>query len=197
MNVFTRDFSDWYWLVADHASSGVFSSKRNAYVPLTDGIYQAWLDSGAQPINIDTETNLAEVLAFRLHGYVMNSIVGLTAYANAKQTQIAQGGFTVAAATNVLVNVDTDPISSTYLSAAVQLVSVKSSTIINWVQRDGSIVPLDNVEMITVGVNVGSLVQGTFTTLGQVLSAIADGRITTQAGIDNPPSGVAPWPQNS
>jgi hypothetical protein len=192
-----RDFSNWYWIVGDRIAFGAFSSARNAYVPLNDPIYVAWLAAGAQPINIDTEVNLDEVLTSRLPGYVMNSKTGLAAYANAKQTKIAQGGFTVAAATNVLVNVDTDPVSSTYLSAAVQLVSVVPSTVINWVQRDGSIVPLDRAEMLTVGVAIGSLVQGTFTALGQVLGAIADGRITSQAGVDNPPSGVAPWPQNS
>jgi hypothetical protein len=58
----TYDPSNWYWYVAGDQTKA-FSSKVGDYVASTDETFQAWLTSGGVPTNIDTEDNLADVLA--------------------------------------------------------------------------------------------------------------------------------------
>lgn len=58
------DPANWYWLVGDKApGTQVYSSAADAYVPLNNATYVSWLASGGTPTNIDTEQNLADVLA--------------------------------------------------------------------------------------------------------------------------------------
>lgn len=54
--------SDWYWYVAGDQTKA-FSSKSGDYVQSNDVTFQSWLSAGGLPTNIDTEDNLAEVLA--------------------------------------------------------------------------------------------------------------------------------------
>jgi hypothetical protein len=54
--------SDWYWMIGGDQTQ-VFSSKRNALVPVSDASYQAWLSLGNTPTQIDTVASLHDVLA--------------------------------------------------------------------------------------------------------------------------------------
>ena len=62
------DPADWYWIVGG-STTQVYSSKVGDFVPVAYMLYVAWLTSGQiytpprQPTRIDTETNLAVVLA--------------------------------------------------------------------------------------------------------------------------------------
>lgn len=53
---------NWYWVVAG-SSSQVYSSTAGDYVTVDDATYQAWLAAGNKSTQIDTEANLAAVLA--------------------------------------------------------------------------------------------------------------------------------------
>lgn len=56
--------ANWYWLVGDKSpDTQVYSSAVDAYVPLNDATYVSWLSKGGSPTLIDTEQNLADVLA--------------------------------------------------------------------------------------------------------------------------------------
>jgi hypothetical protein len=43
--------SNWYWLVAGNTTQ-VWSSASNAFVPLTNSTYEAWLSAGNAPTNV-------------------------------------------------------------------------------------------------------------------------------------------------
>lgn len=128
----------------------------------------------------------------------------LVAYAEEKQQAIAQGGFTVnanASGEALNIHVATDPTYANYLSSAVQLAQLMASgalpqSSINWVQGTGT-VALTPQQTILVGVSVAALVQQSFTTLGQIIAAIAAGTITAKAQIDTPPAPIPAWPENS
>lgn len=53
---------NWYWIVGG-STTQVYSSASSNYVLLTDATYLAWLALGNKPTNIDTESNLGDVLA--------------------------------------------------------------------------------------------------------------------------------------
>jgi hypothetical protein len=53
----------WYWIVADHPGTDVWSSAAAAYVPETDPDYESFLADGNQPTAIDSEESLRTVLA--------------------------------------------------------------------------------------------------------------------------------------
>lgn len=128
----------------------------------------------------------------------------LLVYAQQKQQRIAQGGFTVNANTSgtaLDVSVATSTTYAGYLSSAVQLAQMMiagtaPTANINWVQNSGNLA-LAPQQVINVGLAVSSLVQQTFTILGQIVAAINAGTITTTAQIDTPPSPIPAWPVNS
>jgi hypothetical protein len=153
---------------------------------------------------VEGQTYNATTGAFGPVPVVASTLAQLVAYAETKQTAIAQGGFTVNAAASgaaLDVSVSTQTAYVGYLSSAVQLAQLMiAGTIptanINWVQSSGT-VALTPQQVIAVGVAVAALVQASFTTLGEVIAAIAAGTITTTAQIDTPPSPIPAWPVNS
>lgn len=56
------DPRDWYWVVATNPTQ-VYASARSIYVAPADTQYQAFLADSNAPSQIDTEANLADVLA--------------------------------------------------------------------------------------------------------------------------------------
>ncbi len=54
--------ANWYWIVAGSMTQ-VYSSAVDNYVLVADATYQTWLTKGGVPTKIDTEQNLADVLA--------------------------------------------------------------------------------------------------------------------------------------
>lgn len=128
----------------------------------------------------------------------------LIAYAEAKQQQIAQGGFTVnanAAGAVLRLAVSTSPAYVGYLSSAVQLAQLMQASAIptqsiNW-DQDGGSVSLTPTQVITAGVAVATQVQQSFTVLGQIKAAINFGTITTKDQVDTPPAPIPAWPVNS
>jgi hypothetical protein len=54
--------ANWYWAVAGLPTE-VYSSKRAAYVALTDPTYLSFLKHGGKATKIDSAASLAEVLA--------------------------------------------------------------------------------------------------------------------------------------
>lgn len=54
--------NDWYWVVLGN-STHVFSSAACAFVENRDSVFQAWLDSGNYPTQINSEEELRDVLA--------------------------------------------------------------------------------------------------------------------------------------
>jgi hypothetical protein len=123
----------------------------------------------------------------------------LVNYAYRKHQAIVAGGVTIdldGGAGKISILTDTDIGGRVNLSGAVQLSQLDPSMTFNWVQSSG-IVTLKADQVETLGKAVGVWVQNTFTTLGEVISAINAGTITTYDQIDTPPEPIPAWPVNS
>jgi hypothetical protein len=53
---------DWYWMVGGDGSQ-VYSSKRQAYFPISDMAYLHWKTTFGNPSYIATEAEMLEILA--------------------------------------------------------------------------------------------------------------------------------------
>ena len=124
----------------------------------------------------------------------------LTTYANAKQAALRDGGITVnvgTASTPDEVDVASDVSGRSLVSGCVQLIGLASSNgqpapTFPWINDGGAQLTLTGAQMMTIGLALGNFVQATYAALGTVLAAIANGSITTTAGID-----AAAWPSTS
>jgi hypothetical protein len=190
----------WFWKASD---ARIYSARAESVVDSSDADYQAFLAGGLAPaawpldeVGNQTDEAMAALLApFGLYLTVEDSLI---AYATRKQQQVAQGGFLVNANSGgspLLVSVDTSPAYANYLSSAAQLAQLMlagtiPSSNINWVQDSGT-VALTPVQVITMGVAVGAQVQQSFTVLGELISEIKSGGVTSREEID-----AAGWPAN-
>jgi hypothetical protein len=127
----------------------------------------------------------------------------LLAYAAAKQSAIMDGGLTVNVAAagqpSLTVEVTTTSAYLTLLNGAVQRSGLNPSAILNWEQRDGSVLSLNATQTQALGLAVANWLQHIFDTRTQSIApAIAAGTITTTAQIDDPTQVNLPaWPANS
>jgi len=185
---------DWYWIVAG-STTQVFSSARQAYVPVTDATYLAWRAANF-PTQIISEVELIAVLAQQAPGVVLPSNAGLIGYAIGKQQAIAAGGISVAISSSVTIEASTDTASLALLSTAVAVAQSNPSATTPWVQKNGTPVSLNAGEVLEILAAVSAFIQSTFATLSAVITAINGGTITTRNQVDVPPSGPA-WPVNS
>jgi hypothetical protein len=197
--VINYDITNWYWKSDD---GSIFSSARSMIVPATDQDFVAWKkipghretpwprdDQGQQ-----TDAALQEVLT------PAGLWCDLKAYANYRQQQIAQGGFNVnvnTSGTSLRVSVDTSPVYAGYLQGAVQVAQLRlaanDTTPIDWIQDSGT-VHLTPQQVLNMGLAVAALIQQSFTVLGQVLTAIESGTITTLEQVNFPDPA---WPTNN
>jgi hypothetical protein len=185
---------DWYWIVAG-STTQVFSSARQAYVPVTDATYLAWRELNF-PTQIISEAELIAVLEQQAPGVVLPSNAGLIGYAIGKQQAIAAGGISVAISSSVTIEASTDTASLALLSTAVAVAQSNPSATTPWVQKNGTPVSLNAGEVLEILAAVSAFIQSTFATLSAVIAAINGGTITTRNQVDVPPSGPA-WPVNS
>ncbi len=124
----------------------------------------------------------------------------LAAYASSKQAALRDGGITVnvgTASTSDEVNVASDVNGRSLVSGSVQLIGLASSSgqpapTFNWINDGGTQLTLTSAQMMTIGLTLGNFVQATYTALGTVLAAIANGTLTSTAAID-----AAAWPKTS
>ena len=114
---------------------------------------------------------------------VVPNPAGLAAYAKVKQQAVMMSGTAING-----VWVDTSIQGLVLLGGAIQLAQQQPTTNINWVSN-GAAISLTPAQIIGLGVAIGNRTQSTFTTLGNVLAAIAGGSITTTSQID-----AAAWP---
>jgi hypothetical protein len=127
----------------------------------------------------------------------------LIAYAQQKQAAIMDGGVTVnvAASGQPELNVECSTTTAylTLLNGAVQRSGLKSTSILRWEQRDGSVLSLNAAQTQALGLAVANWLQHIFDTRTQsVTPAIVAGTITTYAQIDDPTEVNLPaWPANS
>jgi hypothetical protein len=188
---------NWYWNVADHASSGVFSSASGGYVPVTDATYSSWSASNRTPTIATESALMTELLSF---GIVATTPLGLIAYAQQKQGTIAAGGISVNVAASgpaQMVEASTDPESLVLLQGAVSIAAVNPSQTFAWVPKNGSPLTLTATQINTIFAAVSAFIQLTFTTLAGVINAVNAGSVTTQAEVDTPPTSIGAWPVNS
>jgi hypothetical protein len=188
--------TNWYWAVAG-STTQVFSSASGTYVPVSDPTYVNWLAVYNMPTAIGTEADLIAVLAVQAPDVVMQSTAGLISYANAKQTVIMNGGTLVSVGNGVVVECSTDPASLILLQGAATIAASTPGATFNWVPKNSNPITLVSAQMTAMFAAVTAFLQASFTTLGQVITAINAGTITTKAAIDTPPSPIPTWPVNS
>ncbi len=127
----------------------------------------------------------------------------LLAYAEAKQLAIMDGGLTVAVAVAGQTTVNVECATTEYyrglLYGAVQRSGLNPAAILNWEQRDGSVVRLNAAQTQALGLAMANWLQQIFDTRTlSVAPAVAAGTITTTAQIDDPTTaGLPAWPANS
>jgi hypothetical protein len=127
----------------------------------------------------------------------------LLAYAAQKQQAVMDGGLTVniavAGQPAIAVQCTTKEKYLMLLNGAVQRSGLNSAAVLNWEQRDGSVVTLNAAETQALGLAVANWLQSIFDLRTQTLApAVVAGTITTFAEIDDPTSVHLPaWPANS
>lgn len=178
---------NWYWLVGSPAQ--VFSSQALTYVPTTNAAYVAWLAAGYFPTIIDNEADLIGVLALAAPDLAPQTVLGLAAYAQRKQSIVQGGGITVTLESQS-VQAYTDAGSMALLQGALVLAQATPTRTFQWV-GETSAATLTATDIETLFTAVSTFIQATFTTLATVLTAITAGTITTGAEID-----TAAWPAN-
>ncbi len=200
------DYANKYWLASD---GRVYASARDVIVTSTDTAYEADIatrtpltwpsDANGQQSNA-TLYALLQPFGFGKALAPAPSAADLVAYAEAKQVALRDGGITVnvgTASTPDEVNVASDVNGRSLVSGSVQLIGLASSggqpaPTFNWINDGGAQLTLTSTQMMTIGLKLGNFVQATYTALGTVLAAIADGTLTSTAAID-----AAAWPVKS
>lgn len=189
----TIDLNDAYWLVGDHAQSEVFSSSRGAYVPLSDAGYKAFVNVIGAALPIDTEASLIEYLAMRLPDLVISTPLGLQNYANAKQWNLACGGFTATVSNAVKIPFATDPQSQSLITGkSVRFIQPGAPTSTKWQIASGEFITISASDFLLAATQIADFIQSTFDVLQQTIALIASGGIKTKDDVDN-----QPWPRNS
>jgi hypothetical protein len=178
------NFSDWYWMVQDHSTFGVFSSARGVYVPQNDPAFIAWAELNGSAFSIDTEANLIAMLSVRAPGVVVQTVQGLTGYANAKQWSLATAGFTVPIG-GKNITFTTDEISMALITGkAVRFMQPGAPASTQWQTGPTTFITIAAADFLTAATAIADFMQSTFDKLAVVLSGIAAGTITTKAGVD-------------
>ncbi len=175
---------DWYWIVGSDATQ-VYSSARAMSVPVSDSQYIAFLSRGGGATPIASMAELLAVLAVQFPDGA------LLTYANAKQWDLAIGGYTITLS-GVVCAFATDPQSLSLITGkAVRLGQPNPPATIEWQFATGS-VTLSAADFMLAANAMADFVQATFDTLlTEVLPGLAAGTITTRAQID-----AAAWPSN-
>lgn len=173
------DISNWYWIVAA-STTQVYSSKRAAYVLVTDVTYIAWLAAGNRATRIVSEVSLNDVLNGQ-------SIAGLTAvpaliaYSAAARYAKETGGITVNG-----VAMPTDRQTQAQLTGAYSFAQSNSAVTIQWKMPDGSFMALTAAQISAIAVAVAMHVQTCFAVEQQLDASInaTPPTITTSAQVD-------------
>ena len=187
--------NNWYWKVADHASSGVFSSASLTYVLTSDGTYINWVAAGNSATDIPNEEQLWGVIqsmaspppAWLFDGTTFSesspgtyTTTQLLAYAAQVRFNIETGGLAIS--TNLTVSTDLQ--SQSMITGAYNYVTANPGATLNWKTLDSTFVILTADEIIEIADAVGAFVQACFTAEAAVAVGIGNATITTPAQID-------------
>lgn len=198
MNTFLLpNYADFYWIIAGSGAQ-IYSSRLNTFVSSENADYLAFLDAGNVPTRITNEAELWSVLAplltlppwlFDGEHFVQPtadtfSKAQLNAYANLRQWQAATGGH--------IVVIDGEPTAFSTSEASMSLLAGKTMRLqqpnppatVKWQVGPTAFRDIPAAEFTAAATEVADFVQGTFDTLEELFGLIADGVVTTPAGID-------------
>lgn len=186
------NFADWYWQVS---GVGIYGSARGGLVsaPATDAAYLAWSAINGPGAIVPSTAVLDEALAnvgLLPSGLAPPNSAMLAAYANAKQWDLATGGYTITVNSAPLV-FPSDVVSMGLITGkAARLAQPNPPASFDW-QTPAGFVTIAATDFIIVATQIADFVQLTFNALAAVFAAIAAGTITTTAEVD-----AASWPSN-
>lgn len=181
MGVFQAE--DWYWLIGDDESR-VYSSKKDKYVSTADLDYAMWLSLGNAPSTAASEAEFVAYMGESFPYVAISLPVALIAYANAKQWELASGGY--------VATIDGKPIGFSTSSDAMGLMNGKVARlsqpnppkIINWQTGPTTLTPISAEEFAKAATEIADWVQSMFDLLPGIFEKIASGAITSRAQID-------------
>jgi hypothetical protein len=173
---------DWYWIVGGDQER-VFSSKAGTYVSPEDTAYAEFLQSYG-PTSIATEAELLEVLSQQAPDVVMETKLGLIAYANRLQWAMATGGY-MATINGQQVPFSTTPESLGLISGKVaRLQQPNPPATILWQVGPSDFVNIAAADFEAAAIAIADYVQATFDVLSAVMIKIKSGQTTTKAQVD-------------
>jgi hypothetical protein len=185
---------DWYYRVGGDDAK-VYQTKSNAYVPVADADYQAWLAANPLgPNNAEHESDLWEIvqrLSLGLPVWLFNgttfvqpavgqySTANLYGYSEDKRNITLNAGITVNG-----LPFATDPLTVGSLNTAYIYTQAKTADTFSWKLPDGSWVTLNKASIAALQNAVSGYGQDCFDCEASTLDAIDAGTITGLAQID-------------
>jgi hypothetical protein len=184
---------DWYWVVADHDTSLVYSSARNVYVdPNTDTDYGNWVTAGGlSPYPANTEgdiwyyaqnfmaawlwdgTQMSQPAVGQYYKNQLNNYNALTRFNHVNAGMIAAG-----------VPVKTDDYSRGLMQGALAAAQADPTFTTKWYGSDGNFYPLDANQTIEMATTVGTHTNSCYTVFADCANKITTNVITQPSQID-------------
>src|SRR5262245_8997549 len=192
-----QQWDDWYWTIG--GKSGVYSSKRNIYVPETDDEYEAWRARNPmmEPPNVPTEADVWFYVQNYLPLWVWNGTTmsqpgagqytkdQLVNYNGLARFAKVDGGMVAAG-----VPVKTDERSRNFIQGGRMLAEADPDWTTKWLGSDGNIYDVDAAQMIEMSTVVGTHTNQCYLVFDQVNTGVTLGSITTTAQIDTAYAGL-------
>jgi len=187
------NFADHYWIIGGSINE-VYSSKRNARVPLTDAEYVAWRDSHAYDgTPISDEAELASVLRPQkiLPEWLFNAPSFIQpspgTYDDPQLEAYAADANIRKQASGIVVNGQpfaTDAMTRSSLNSAHIYTQTNAAATFSWKLPDGSFITLDKAGVDQLHACVTEYAQNCWACEDNTKAAIAADTITTLAEID-------------
>jgi hypothetical protein len=185
-----QQYKDWYWIVGG-STTQVYSSLRNAYVPITDAAYVSWLGINKGAPNILSENDIWYYVNDVVQPWLYNGTTfaqpsattytkdQLKAYAAQERFNKETGGIMVSG-----MPVVTDRESQGLINGAYSMATHDSTFTTKWKAGPGTFITLDAPTIIAVATAVGAHVAACFSAEATVNASINAGTTTTLAQID-------------
>jgi|SRR5215831_9837867 len=185
---------DWYWTIGD---AGVYSSKRNIYVPSDDPDFVAWQESNVEPITLANEAEVWYYVRDSLPAWLWNGEMcsqpalnqyhtyQLTNYSAMKRWETETKGIKVSG-----VPLRTDDRSKQMLGNARAKAKDDESFTTTWIGSDGKLYPVTSADMIKMADGVSDHVDACFDRYATLDGQIKSGQVTTLKQIDDAYAGI-------